>query len=58
MGAPHSHHLNAGLQKPQNNLPAAAGAEQRQMGTSVVLLPAWKNFLSAPGCPPEEYLLA
>lgn len=44
MGAHHSHHLSADLQKPQNNLPAAAtpaaGAEQRQMGTYMVLLPA------------------
>lgn len=61
MGAPHSRHLSADLQKPQNDLPAAAipvaGAEQRQMGTYMILLPAWKNFLSDPGCPPEECLL-
>lgn len=48
MGAHHSHHLSADLQKPQNNLPAAAtpsaGAEQRQMGTYMVLLPAWRIF--------------
>lgn len=57
MGAPHSHHLNADLEKPPAAATPAAGAKQRQMDIYMVLLPAWKNFLSDLGCPPEECLL-